>query len=150
MEISDFSLNKYKPYLFFFWFSRKQVHSLYFITVTANQFVFYNRDRKHTYFTWPYPANQAVLLHDKAKTKIEIPWERKELFWCKKKHISSFANGFSVAKNYLRPEGATLLFQNNQNWHIDRPEMSGHHLYFLNNHQPSKFLACQQHEFLVL
>ena len=66
-----------------------------------------------------------------------------------KKDISSFANGFSVAKNYLRPEGATLLFQNNQNWHIDRPEMSGHHLYFLNNHQPSKFLACQQHEFLV-
>ena len=63
MEISDFSLNKYKPYLFFF----------LILAETSSQFVLYNRDRKHTYFTWPYPANQAVLLHDKAKTKIEIP-----------------------------------------------------------------------------
>ena len=42
MEISDFSLNKYKPsYLFFFWFSRKQVHSLYFITGTANHSLYF-------------------------------------------------------------------------------------------------------------
>ena len=43
--------------------------------------------------------NQAIFLYDrKAKTKIEIPWERKELLRWNKKHFSLFLKAFQLPK----------------------------------------------------
>ena len=53
-------------------------------------------------------------LHDqKAKTKIWIYWERKELLRWNKKHFSSILKGFQLQKNCLRPKRVPLNYWSN-------------------------------------
>ena len=54
-------------------------------------------------------SNQAVFLHhQKIKTKIKIPWERKELLRWNKKTFFILFKGRSVAKNCLRLDSASI------------------------------------------
>ena len=54
-------------------------------------------------------SNQVVLLHDQ-KVKTKVSWEREELLRWNKKRFFIIFKGFSIAKNCLRPDSASLTY----------------------------------------